>query len=245
MKRWFEDSFGADYIDRYAHRDMQEAQQTFSLFESATQARPPARLLDLGCGNGRHLRLFVEKGYQVTGLDLSRPLLLNAQSAIPPEARNLVRAEMIAPPFASDAFDAVLNLFTTFGYYATDEENWRVAQHMARILKPGGVLFFDYINKKYLQRFFEDFTMRKLEDGTTVEERRWFTEGQKRIEKETRVLSGDVVEQSMFESVRIFDRKELIEQFGKLGLKCRGEWGDYNGAAWTEHSLRLILAFWK
>ena len=85
---------------------------------------PGARLLDLCCGQGRHAVPLARLGLRVTGLDLSRPLLARAAAAAdggPPVG--LVAADMRRLPFADGSFDAVLNLFNSFGYLEDETQD--------------------------------------------------------------------------------------------------------------------------
>jgi SAM-dependent methyltransferase len=92
-----------------------------------------ARLLDLCCGQGRHAVPLAQLGFQVTGLDLSRPLLDRAAALAGGQGRRvgLVQADMRRLPFADASFDAVLNLFNAFGYLeddATPRTSWSWAR---------------------------------------------------------------------------------------------------------------------
>jgi ubiquinone/menaquinone biosynthesis C-methylase UbiE len=98
-------------------------------------------VLDVPCGQGRHAHLLAESGYDVDGLDYSRDLLAVARRR--GTARNLryTRGDMRKMPARwTRRFDAVLNLFTSFGFFAHPADDARVISEFARVLKPGGTL---------------------------------------------------------------------------------------------------------
>ena len=122
---WFKDWFASEeYLTVYNHRDSEDAEQLSDLIIETIKPNTGAWILDAACGAGRHGLYFSSKGYNVFGFDLSNNLLLKAKS----EARlrklniNLVQADIRKVCFKKRFF-AVLNLFTSFGYFETDEEN--------------------------------------------------------------------------------------------------------------------------
>lgn len=98
-------------------------------------------MLDLGCGDGRHLAPLRAAGYAAIGLDLSWPLLVAARGQGAP----LVRADMRRLPVRDDACGAVLSLFTAFAYFGR-EGDAQVVRGIARALAPGGHWFLDYLD---------------------------------------------------------------------------------------------------
>ena len=104
---------------------------------------PHSRILDLGCGAGRHSLALGERGFQVVGLDLSETLLAQArheeqQRWFPIE---FVQGDMRALPYENH-FDAVICYFSTFGYF-DDADNRQVLEQVNAALKPGGQLLLD------------------------------------------------------------------------------------------------------
>ena len=117
-----------------------------------------ARILDVPCGQGRHAHLLGEAGYDVQGVDLSRDLLALAVKRGTGPGLKYTRADMRRLPAAWTArFDAVINLFTSFGFFLDPGDDARVIGEFARVLQPGGLLVWhggsrDGVMAKFLQR---------------------------------------------------------------------------------------------
>src|SRR4029450_8910511 len=138
---------------------------------------PGARMLDLCCGQGRHAVPLAQLGYQVTGLDLRRPLLDHAAALPPPppplaptpgQHVGLVQADMRRLPFADASFDAVLNLFNAFGYLEDDAQDELVLGEVARVLAPGGQFLQELANREALVRSWHDSEVVRTGDGLVV-----------------------------------------------------------------------------
>ena len=117
-----------------------------------------ARILDVPCGQGRHAHLLAEAGYDVHGVDLSRDLLALARKRGTSANLNYTRADMRAlSPAWTGRFDAVINLFTSFGFFLDPADDARVIHEFARVLAAGGLLLWhggsrDGVMAKFLDR---------------------------------------------------------------------------------------------
>jgi ubiquinone/menaquinone biosynthesis C-methylase UbiE len=117
-----------------------------------------SRVLDVPCGQGRHAHLLAEAGYDVQGVDLSRDLLALANARGTGPNLKYRRGDMRRLPSSWSArFDAVINLFTSFGFFLDPADDVRVIAEFARVLKPGGLLVWhggsrDGVMAKFLER---------------------------------------------------------------------------------------------
>ncbi len=147
FKQWFDSSF---YHQLYANRDEKEAAAFID--ELINELRPAAdsRMLDLGCGSGRHSKYLGSKGFDVTGIDLAASSIRQAKRSETGKLR-FYRHDMRIP-FGRNAFDIVFNFFTSFGYFDDPSEDLKVVNNIYSALKPGGVLVMDYINSALLKK---------------------------------------------------------------------------------------------
>jgi len=152
---WYDGFFGADYLRIFAPvlPDERTAAEVNAVVERLG-LEPGARLLDLCCGQGRHVVPLTRLGYRVTGLDLSRRLLEGAAGLAAGQGQRvgLVEGDMRRLPFADASFDAVLNLFNAFGYLEDDAQDELVLGEVARVLRPGGRFLQELANREALVR---------------------------------------------------------------------------------------------
>jgi SAM-dependent methyltransferase len=114
-----------------------------------------ARVLDIPCGQGRHAHLLAEAGFDVDGLDFSPELLARAKARGIGPALRYTRGDMRRLPARwTNRFDAVVNLFTSFGFFLLPSDDERVVTEWARVLKPGGTLVWHGGNRDGVMRRF-------------------------------------------------------------------------------------------
>lgn len=234
---WFREWFGDEYLRIYPHRDEEEAADAVDLFLSEAALPDGARVLDLACGAGRHLELLRDAGHKAIGLDLSRPLLRRTRERA--GQGGAVQGDMRDLPFVDAAFDAVVQFFTSFGYFATREEDRRTLDEVRRVLRAGGAFLVDFLNAERVRRELVPEDERRV-GGRTVRQRRWIEDGAvvKRIEIERPGEEADVYH----ERVRLYGPDELVALAERSGLVPRVRYGDYEGAAFRpESSPRLLL----
>jgi SAM-dependent methyltransferase len=149
-KAWFEEIFDEDYLRTLPFMTPRQTHREADFIESALELPKGAQLLDLGCGYGRHALELAARGYQVVGLDLSLPLLIRAADEAQRRALNVnfVHGDMRELTF-EDQFDATYCVLTTFGYF-DDDTNRKVAQGIAKALKPKGKLLLEVLNRDYV-----------------------------------------------------------------------------------------------
>src|SRR3954470_16114401 len=231
---WFEEWFGEDYLRIYQHRDEAEAEHAIDLIAANLSGRDVDRVLDLGCGAGRHTKVLVERWWTV-GLDLSMALLREArrESVDGP----YVRADMRELPFADDSFDLVVNLFTSFGYFDDDSEHVRVLSCVAAAMKQGGMLVIDFFNASQVRRDLVPYDER-VENGITIEQRRTISPDDRFVEKTIRLRERG---KEYIERVRLLSAKDLQRMLEAAGFEIIRRAGDYAGAEWCDHSPRTIL----
>lgn len=245
---WYEGFFERDYfdiwlggpVDRVLTPERSEAEADF--IERALGLAPGARILDLCCGHGRHALLLAERGYLVTGVDFSdRALRLarrRARGAGVPV--RWLKRDMRRIAFHEE-FDAVINVFTAFGYFEPDVENEEVLHRVAGALKPGGRFLIDDMNREHLVRHHEAHRWREASDGTPVLEdvSMDLLAGRNRIQWFAVTPGGSRRHGRV--DFRAYTLREFIGMLGRAGLRFRQVWGGFNGSDYSLDSRRMIV----
>ncbi len=132
-------------------------------------------MLDCPCGQGRHAHLLAEAGFDVDGLDYSRGLLARARARGTGARLRYTRGDMRRLPARwTHRFDAVLDLFTSFGFFLEPADDARVVREFARVLKPGGVLVWHGGSRDGVMARFLPRDWWTTEDGTMFGQERAF-----------------------------------------------------------------------
>ena len=225
---WYQEWFGEEYLELYSYRDEHEARRQVAFFQRVCGpiARP---VLDLACGMGRHVQELQTVGYHTIGCDLSYVLLRTGIREYGPMP--VARADMRHLPFCDAVFGGLVNFFTSFGYFATEEENAQVVQEMARVLEGDAPFLFDYLN---VHRELDKLVERETRDNARIE--RWFDARDRSFNK--RITIG---EKRYLERVRGYDLDEISAMFAACNLTIRSAYGSFEGEPFTETSPRLIL----
>jgi SAM-dependent methyltransferase len=235
VTEWFEQWFGEEYLRLYPHRDDADAAAVVSLI-SGVVPLTGRRVLDLGCGPGRHAAQLTVSGARVTGFDLSPALLHRAQRR-PERPAHLVRGDMRLLPFRPGTFDVVVNLFTSFGYFADDEQHHEVLAGSATLLAPEGVFVLDYLNAHRIRT--ELVPRESLATGTqSVVIERHITDDERYVVKEIHLMGEG---RSFVERVRLFTPAELEELLDGAGLRVIHRYGDYHGGPLGNRAPRAIF----
>jgi SAM-dependent methyltransferase len=239
---WFENWFGSPFYKLlYQNRDDCEARRFTD--ELICYLQPPAgcRMLDIACGEGRFAIHLAEKGYDVTGIDISQASIEHAK-AYETERLHFYEHDMRFP-FYINYFDFAFNFFTSFGYFKYERDNRMAARAFAGALKPGGTLVIDYLNYRNviksmaseatIQREDVTFHIRKKYDG-------------KHIRKDIAFTDQEGVERNYVEKVATFSLQDFTTMFGNAGMELVQTFGDYNLNPYNmEDSPRMIMVFKK
>lgn len=149
-EEWFDSWFGSPYYDMlYAGRDDAEAEVFLQRLISWLKPKSESLMLDVACGKGRYSKVLAEMGFNVVGIDIAEPSILEAKKM---ETRNLhFFTHDMRKPFLQNHFDYAFNFFTSFGYFNTLNEHHDALQAIAQSLKENGVLIIDYLNVQYAE----------------------------------------------------------------------------------------------
>lgn len=149
---WFATWFNSPYYHiLYKNRDENEAKIFMSNLAEYLAIPAKATILDAACGKGRHSAFLASNGFAVTGFDLAPDSIAEAKKYYETLIKNpFFQLDFfvhdIRKPFRENSFDYVFNLFTSFGYFETEEENQETISALAASLKVGGWLVLDFFN---------------------------------------------------------------------------------------------------
>lgn len=198
-------------------------------------------MLDCPCGQGRHAHLLAEAGFDVDGLDYSTDLLrLARQRGTGPRLR-YTRGDMRRLPARwSGRFDAVANLFTSFGFFAHPADDEGVIAEFARVLRPGGMLVWHGGSRDGVMAMFLARDWWTSDDGTMVAHERRFDP-----------LSGILTIRSTFQGrrgggerehrIRLYTATRLAELCAAHGLIVEAAYEGFTERALARRSSEMLL----
>jgi len=239
---WWQSYFDGQYMLEYEplftlERDRQEVARLMDVMGLASGAR----VLDVPCGQGRHAHLLAEAGFDVDGLDYSRDLLAIATKRGTGPRLRYTRGDMRGLPARwTGRFDAVLNLFTSFGFFTDPNDDRRVIAEFARVLAPGGALVWHGGNRDGVMARFLDRDWWKTQDGTLIAQERSFDplSGLLRVES---VWSGPAGEGSRDHSIRLYTPTRLAELCADVGLIVEEAYDGFSSRPLTRRSSEMML----
>ena len=239
---WFSTWFDSPYYHLlYRDRNHQEAQAFIDGLLEHLHPKPGARLLDLACGKGRHAIYLSQKGYDVTGVDLSPESIAYARRFAHARLHFEVHDMREALPWGP--FDFVFNLFTSFGYFAEEAENVVALRSAAAALRPGGKLVIDFMNTERTVAELVTHEQKTVADTTFHLHRHLHNDF---VVKEIRFTDQQGQARHFEERVRALRRQQFEQYFQMAGLRLAEVLGDYRLQPYDEEtSPRMIFVLKK
>jgi SAM-dependent methyltransferase len=241
---WYESFFGHDYLEVYGSSFTQQRAEIESAFAiRALGLTAGQALLDLCCGQGRHAVELAKHGCVVTALDLSSEYLDLANEAARQAGVVLetVHADMREIPF-TDRFDALVNMFSSFGYLESEAEDARVLDAIAGALKPGGRVLLDLLNRDWVVANYETEDSHTDPDGTVyLEHRRLDLETSRNHVSFTVVAPDGSRREVGGHHIRLYTLREVRGLLDAAGLDYEGVHGGYEGEAYGIDTRRMIV----
>lgn len=228
---WFEKWFQEDYVALYPNRDENQAQAQVHSVLQAINIPSHARVIDLGCGSGRHLQVLQKKFPQTIGMDLSSFLLKDSSSR---GLSHLVQGDFRFLPFAPESFDLVCSFFSSFGYFETAHEDWSFFGALCSLVKMNGYLFLDLPNGPYAVSHLPPDDTRHLSNGKYTQRRRWDGEC---IHKTIDIERSHGAHEQFTERLRLFSYSQLEDALRENGLEIVKVFGDEKGSDYERNKL--------
>jgi SAM-dependent methyltransferase len=240
---WWKTFFGEDYLHIYEpiltpERTRREVDGIVNLLGLPQGSS----ILDLCCGHGRHAIPLAQRGYQVTGQDLSEVFLREAEKEAQAQGVHVrwIHGDMRNIPFEHE-FDAVINIFTAFGYLEDQDEDQKVLQQVCKALKPGGLFLLETLHREGLMRHFIPHHIEYYPEGLLVLEERSFDLLASRSEVKITMIYPDGQRREHSFSHRVYTLTELAQMLTIAGLQVKGYFGAWDRSDLTIDSYRLIL----
>ena len=241
-KQWFEEIFDEDYLHTLPFMTPQQTEREVAFLLDALELPQGGRVLDIGCGYGRHAMEIAARGYRTVGLDLSLPLLIRATDAARRVGVNVdfVHGDMRDMTFEGE-FEGAYCYFTTFGYF-DDDTNRRVAAGICRSLKPGGRFVLDLFNRDYL---IGDLPTRVWwqGDGCVVLEEVDFNYFTSRLQVQRQIILEDGRQLEQEISIRAYSLHEIGKVLHHAGFRVLEVSGglDLRGRFYGNESRQLLV----
>lgn len=234
-RNWFDTPF---YHILYSNRDFQEAANFIRKLHEHLHLPKNSKVLDLACGKGRHAIQLNKLGYNVCGIDLSEKSIAEAQK----HENQKLKFDVwdMRNVYPHDKFNAIFNLFTSFGYFSTDDDNIQVIRAAGEMLETNGLFILDYFNAP--------FTIKQIEKSTPE----MISKGNIEFHVSKEVEGNDILKNISFESenerfffqerVKAYDLNHFKIFFEQSGFSISKIFGSYKLDTFDEEtSERLII----
>ncbi len=231
---WFDTPF---YHILYKDRDYGEAQLFMDNLTNYLNLPEHASILDLACGKGRHSVYLNSIGFDVTGVDLSENSIAHAKQFENDTLKFQVHD--MSKPFGK-TFDAVFNLFTSFGYFETDEANLHTIKAIKANINEQGFGVIDFMNSDYVIQNLVDEDVKTV-DGIDFCQKRTLEDGY--IVK-TITFTHDNEDYKFQERVKALSLDDFEQLFEKANVDLLEIYGDYKlNKFHKDSSERLVMLF--
>jgi SAM-dependent methyltransferase len=243
MKPWYDnDEFWECFAPKIFQKEKWDnAPMEVEKVVALLQLKRGASILDLGCGTGRHSLELARQGFQVVGIDRTAMFLKEARTRAATEKLKVQFMEADMRTFASpEKFDAIVNLFTSFGYFEDPEDDRRVIKNVFVSLKPGGKFLIDIVGKEVFarmisfreQEWFENEGVFYLQETKPIDnwrrvQGRWIRF--KNNEKKEFTITH-----------QLYSGSELLSLLHEAGFKPVNLFGELIGTPYDQTARRLI-----
>lgn len=217
-----------------------EAEQEVEGVIKILDLKAGAQILDLPCGVGRHSIPLAKRGFSVTGVDITTEFLNEAKQGAESESLDLQLIHGDMRTFENRfSYDAIVNLYTSFGYFEQRTEDWRVLRNFYSLLRPGGKLLMDLMSKEIFVKNFKSKMQKECEDGSTeICEHEWMSDDWVEC-KWTSLKNG--TRHEVKAGLRLYSSDELGSMLSRAGFAKVQSYGGFDGSEYKGDSGHLVL----
>jgi ubiquinone/menaquinone biosynthesis C-methylase UbiE len=239
---WWKTYFDAQYLLEYEPLfSLEQDRREVARLLDVIGLPAGSRVLDVPCGQGRHAHLLAEAGFDVTALDYSRHLLAKARLRGTGPRLRYVRGDMRRMPARwTGRFGAVLNLFTSFGFFAEPADDRRTLAEFARVLAPGGLLVWHGADRDGVMARFLTRDWWQTQDGTLVAQERSF-DAVSGVLTVTSIWSGKRVRGAREHRIRLYTPSRLAELCADVGLLVEANFDGFSDRPLTRRTSEMML----
>lgn len=258
---WWEEKygfFGEFYIkgDDSVNGYLQSKKQTLGQrtiaevngVEKVMNLSPGMSILDIPCGYGRHSIELSKRGYKVIGGDINSFHLEKAKEAAKKEGVQISfnKLNMIDIAY-SNQFDALINMFYSFGFFETDKQNERVLLNFYNALKIGGrfLMHTDVNIPRILSGKYKEDETRNLASGSQLRIIDKYNSETKRIEGTWIIKETNGIDVRKDYSVRVYTKDEFTQMCLKVGFRDVEVYGDWDKAVYSEECEDMMVVATK
>lgn len=224
----------------FTEQKWKEAEKEAEKITSLLELPAGAAILDLPCGVGRHTVELAKRGYTVTGVDLVQKFLDDGNELA---TKSGVTVEWLAGDmraFRHDKrFDAVINMYTSFGYFRDEQENRQVAETFFACLKPGGKLLLDLMSYDIFTHKFQN-RRTETQEGTSTLVYEFELEPDNWLCSHWTVTQGTHT-QKFHRSMKLYSRDALVQLLTEVGFGNFKIFGDLDRSPYSGAAEHLIV----
>ena len=237
---WWKDFFTGLWLELQPQfKSEEQTIKEADFLEKALEISESAKILDVPCGNGRISLKLASRGYQLTGVDITKNFIDSARKKASENQLSIIfqQGDMRNLPWKEE-FDAAFSAWGSFGYF--DEKGDRdFLEAVCRALKPGGRFMMEILTAESLLPHFQKKDWTVSEDMTILQERQWNHETG-RVDEKWTFIKGSVKE-TKYSSVRIYTYREVVEMMKDAGFtQCSG-YSDYKMTPFHLGGSKLLM----
>ncbi|MFW6140976.1 MAG: class I SAM-dependent methyltransferase [Candidatus Saliniplasma sp.] len=243
-KDWFKDQwFWEDYRSiLFPKERLQRTEEQVDRIEDLLNLDKDDKILDLACGIGRHAFELAERGYEVTGLDLSETYMKEASSKVKNDDLEFVQGDM--REFVKEGYyDVIINFWSSFGYFEDEMDNEKVVNNVYDSLKSDGRFLLDVMGKEIMGRLYTERDWARIDDGFFLEER-FLKDNGDYLESDWILIKNGKVKEHKF-LYRFYSKSEIKDLLKKAGFSNVDIYGDLYGSEYNRNADRLVAIAWK